>query len=271
MITPSLMAADAFAAGTSGGDELTLTTTVVIVGTLAAAVFGLSKTAIPAVGSFGAALLTLVLPALPSAGVALPVLVVGYLFALGFYARSANTRVLVRMIPAVTVGIAAGFAAVELVDHSFAARLIGALLVVSGAGEIWRRWAAGRREETPEVAGDFGPVSLTLGVGAGFSTMVANAGGPMMTVYLLRLGVTARAFLGTQAWFFFTVNMIKMPFSVGLGLINPHSLTISAALLPGVVAGALLGRRLVLGMSQTVFENVALAATTLAGLWLLTG
>ena len=32
--------------------------------------------------------------------------------------------------------------------------------------------------------------------------MVANAGGPMMTLYLLRMHVTTLAFLGTLAWFF---------------------------------------------------------------------
>ncbi len=119
------------------------------------------------------------------------------------------------------------------------------------------------------MSGDRSAASLALGAGAGFSTMVANAGGPMMTLYLLRLGVTKNTFLGTVAWFFFAVNLLKVPFSAQLGLITPQSLVISAALVPGIVVGALVGRRLVLGMSRAVFENVALVATAAAGVWLL--
>ncbi len=246
-----------------------LTVTVVLVGTIATFVYGLSKTAVPAVGSFGAALLTLVLPPLPSTGVVLPVLLVGDLIALSIYGRAVDVRVLVRMLPAVAVGLAAGFAVVDHVDRSLAARVIGALLLVSGAGELWRRRRAAAHGGQAPPAGDRSVGSLALGAGAGLSTMIANAGGPMMTLYLVRLGVGKVAFLGTVTWFFFLVNLLKVPFSAGLGLITAHSLVISAALTPGIVAGALVGRRLALGMSRAVFENAALIATAAAGVWLL--
>lgn len=246
-----------------------LTLAVVLVGTLATFIYGLSKTAVPAVGSFGAALLTLVLPALPSTGVMLPVLLVGDLIALRFYARHVEVRVLVRMLPAVLVGVVVGFAVVDGVDRHVAARIIGALLIVSGIGEILRRRRAARHGGAPPLSGDRSAGSLALGAGAGFSTMVANAGGPMMTLYLLRLGVTTASFLGTVTWFFLALNLLKVPFSIQLGLINAESLVISAALVPGIVLGALVGRRLVLGMSRALFENLALGATAAAGVWLL--
>ncbi len=245
-----------------------LTLAVVVVGSLATFIFGLSKTAVPAVGSFGAALLTLVLPALPSTGVALPVLLVGDLIALSFYARHVEVRVLLRMVPAVLVGVVVGYLVVDSVDRQIAARIIGVLLIISGLGEILRRRRAAKHGGVPPAARHADPGSLALGAGAGFSTMVANAGGPMMTLYLLRLGVTTTTFLGTVAWFFFALNLLKVPFSIGLGLITPESLVISAALVPGIVVGGLLGRRLVLGMSKQLFENIALVATAAAGVWL---
>ncbi len=242
--------------------------TVVVVGTLATAIFGISKTAVPSVGSFGAALLATVLPPVASTGVALPVLIVGDLIALGLYARHVEVRVLLRLLPAVTVGLALGFWTVRSVSSDSAARVIGVLLLISGLGELLRRRRVARATGAPTVAGDRSPTSVALGAGAGFSTMVANAGGPMMTLYLLRLGVTQRAFLGTVAWFFFVVNVLKVPFSVGLGLITARSLVISAALVPGIVLGSLVGRRLAAAMSPAVFATVALVATTAAGLWL---
>lgn len=246
-----------------------LTWTVVAVGTLATMVFGFSKTAVPAVGSFGAALLTTVLPPLASTGVALPVLIVGDVIALSLYARHADARLLLRMLPIVALGLAAGFAVVRWVDTAVAVRLIGATLVVAGLGELARRRSTQATRAARHDHHDRGAVSLALGAGAGFSTMVANAGGPMMTLYLLRLRVPTAAFLGTTAWFFFTVNLLKVPLSVGLGLITPASLLVSAALVPGIVVGAAVGRRVVLGMSRAAFETAALVATSAAGVWLL--
>lgn len=248
-----------------------LTWTAVAVGTLATMIFGFSKTAVPAVGSFGAALLTTVLPPLASTGVALPVLIVGDVIALSLYARHADARLLLRMLPIVALGLAAGFAVVRWVDTAVAVRLIGATLVVAGLGELARRRSTSAAPDHHDHHDhhDRGAVSLALGAGAGFSTMVANAGGPMMTLYLLRLRVPTAAFLGTTAWFFFTVNLLKVPLSVGLGLITGSSLLVSAALVPGIVVGAAVGRRVVLGMSRAVFETAALIATSAAGVWLL--
>lgn len=258
-----------------------LSAVVVVVGLVAAFVLGLSKTSVPSVGAFGVALLATVLPALPSTGVALPVLLLGDAVAISMYARHADRRLLLRLLPSVTVGLAAGYALVRVADPAVVARVIGAILLLTVLGQVPRRApskppgvSAGAADDdeggVPESgARAVGPVSVLLGIGAGLSTMVANAGGPMMTLYVLRMRVTTLAFLGTVAWFFLAVNLLKLPFSIGLGLITPQSLVISAAIAPGMLAGALVGRRLVRGMSRQVFEAVALIATAAAAIWLL--
>ena len=70
------------------------------------------------------------------------------------------------------------------------------------------------------------------GLAAGFTTMVANAAGAVMTVYLVAQGVDKRRFLGTAAWFFLGVNLCKLPFSVGLGLVDSSMLMTAALLTP---------------------------------------
>nr|WP_297425270.1 TSUP family transporter [uncultured Actinotalea sp.] len=284
-----------------------LTATVVAVGLVAAFVFGVSKTAVPAISAFGVALLATVLPPVPSTGVALPVLLVVDVFAIVLYGRHADRGVLLRLLPSVVVGLAAGWALIRFADPAVVTRVIGAVLLLSVAGALTRRrrprgparevggpergrpssaptsraradlaadgGAASAGSTAPVGADDApasaaGPVALLLGAGAGLSTMVANAGGPMMTLYLLRMQVGVLGFLGTVSWFFAAVNLLKVPFSVGLGLITAESLLVSAAITPGAVAGALLGRRLVRGMSVEVFRVIALAATAAAGVWL---
>ena len=118
--------------------------------------------------------------------------------------------------------MALGFLLLRTADATTLTRLIGLILVVSAAGELYRR----RRSALVELpaARPHPPVATLIGVGAGASTMVANAGGPMMTLYLLRMHVTTLAFLGTLAWLFLAVNVLKLPFSIGLGLITRQTL-----------------------------------------------
>ena len=237
-----------------------------VVGLLAAFVFGAAKTGVPSIGAFGVALLATVLPAVPSTGVALPILILGDVIAIALYRQHAMVKVLVRLLPSVLIGLALGFLLLRTAEAVTLTRLIGAILVISAAGELYRR--------RPGAAINIhirahSPVSTLLGVGAGASTMIANAGGPMMTLYLLRMRVTALSFMGTVAWFFFAVNLLKLPFSVNLGLITRQSLLFDLVLVPGLLIGAFVGFRFVQRSSRRVFEMVAILATLAAGLWLL--
>ncbi|WP_189298821.1 sulfite exporter TauE/SafE family protein [Streptomyces albospinus] len=111
--------------------------------------------------------------------------------------------------------------------------------------------------------------ALLFGLIAGFATMVANAGGPAMSLYLLSAGFGVLGFLGTGAWFFLIVNLFKLPFSIGLGLVTPGALALDGLLAPVVVAGALLGRALVHRVDQALFERLVLVFTALSSLDLL--
>lgn len=109
----------------------------------------------------------------------------------------------------------------------------------------------------------------SYGVLSGFTTMVANAGGPVMSLYLLSAGFLKLGFLGTSAWFFLIVNLSKVPFSVGLGLIDGRSLLLDALMALFVVPGALLGRLCVGRIDQRLFEKLVIVFTVVGGLQLL--
>ena len=106
---------------------------------------------------------------------------------------------------------------------------------------------------------------------AGFTTLVANAAGPLMAIYLLAMRLPKMAFIGTAAVFFLLLNLFKVPFMVGLGLITVDSFSFNLALAPAVFTGALLGRWLLPRVSQAWFERLALALSAAAGLKLLLG
>ncbi len=112
-------------------------------------------------------------------------------------------------------------------------------------------------------------VAAGTGLLAGFTTLVANAAGSVMTIYLLAMRLPKLGFLGTNAVFFLLLNWFKVPFMVNLGLINHDSLWLNLKLAPVVVAGCLLGRYAAARMNQKIFENTAVGLTGLAATKLL--
>ena len=79
-------------------------------------------------------------------------------------------------------------------------------------------------------------MTVGTGVTAGFATMTANAAGPVTTIYLIRAGLPMLRMIGTGAGFYLVVNLAKVPFSAGLGLITPTSLVRDALLVPALLS-----------------------------------
>ncbi|MGC4951081.1 sulfite exporter TauE/SafE family protein [Streptomyces sp. DT224] len=239
----------------------------------ASALVGFSKTAVSGANTISLAVFAAVLPARESTGVLLPVLIAGDVLAVLVYRRHAHWPTLLRLFPAVAVGVVAGTLFMMWADDATVRTSIGAILVFMAGVTVWRR----RRAETVAEPGaeDRPPTpgerlkARSYGVLGGFTTMVANAGGPVMSLYLLSAGFRKLGFLGTSAWFFLIVNTSKVPFSVGLGLIDGRSLLLDACLLLFVLPGAWLGRRCVDRINQRLFERIVLAATVVGGLQLL--
>ncbi|MEU9793499.1 sulfite exporter TauE/SafE family protein [Streptomyces sparsogenes] len=259
-------------------DTITLWELVALAG--AATLVGFSKTAVSGANTVSLAIFAAVLPARESTGILLPLLIVGDVFAVRAYRRHADWTTLMRLFPAVAAGVVAGTVFMLWADDAAVRTSIGVILLVMASVTVWRRRTAGQqvREEREqgeqsEPAGE-GRQRARLkagsyGVLGGFTTMVANAGGPVMSMYLLSAGFRKLGFLGTSAWFFLIVNVAKVPFSVGLGLIDGHSLLLDAGLALCVIPGAFLGRAVVDRINQRLFERLVIAATVVGGLQLL--
>jgi uncharacterized membrane protein YfcA len=219
-----------------------------------------------------AALFALVLPARDSTGLLLPLLICGDVIGVTVYRRSANWRLIGRLMPWVLLGIALGVGFLAAVRSNAAMRTsIGVMILVVLAANVA---VGGRLREHLVPHGDrttgVQRVAAALaGTGVGFTTMVANSAGAVMTVYLLLSGVAMLAFLGTGAWFFFIVNLVKLPFSVGLGLVHPTSIALDVALLPALGVGAWLGVVLIRRIEQRHFERVALGMAAVSAVFLL--
>ena len=246
---------------------------------LGAYLVGLSKTGIAGLGVLSVALFASALPARESTGIVLVVLIAADIVAVTAYRHQVSWPHLARLFPWTAAGVVLGFLVMGQINGQTTQRLIGLILVVLVIVQFVRNrqnaakakaGQAGAAETSPDANGQPHMVaSASAGIGAGFTTMVANAAGPIMIIYLLAMHLPKMIFMGTSAWFFFAVNLFKVPFSYSLGLINFASLHISVPLIPFAVAGAVTGRVLIKYIDQKLFELLAMGLTLLAGIRLL--
>lgn len=231
---------------------------------LAALMVGFAKTAVNGVGAVAVVLFAVVLPARLSTGALLPLLIAGDVVAVALYRRHGSLATLLRLIPGVVPGLFLGALFIAHVDDSAMKLAIGSIVLLMGAMQIIQRVT---RSAGPLQADQIGvhPLwTLAAGVIAGFTTMTANAAGPVMTLYLMMAGLPMLEMLGTGAWFFLVVNVLKLPLSTSLDLITAPIMLLDLWLIPAMLLGAVLGRRIIRRLQQRQFELVTLALSMVA-------
>lgn len=246
---------------------------------LGAVMVGFSKTAISGASTLAIVVFATVLPTRESTGALLVLLMVGDILAVWTYRGHAEWALIRRLIAPVLAGVVVGAFFLALAPVGWLKPVIGGIVVVMSLIQVWRMWTAGRAADPRAAAADragnrvahagHAGAGTFFGSLAGFTTMVANAGGPVMTLYLLRSRLEVTRFVGTMAWFFACVNVTKLPISIGLGLVRPQRLLLCLALVPAVIVGAVMGRLLISRISRTLFEKVVLAVAGLSGLYLM--
>lgn len=236
---------------------------------LGAFLVGLSKTGIAGIGILAVAIFASVLPARESVGAVLLTLISADIVAVSSYRREVSWSHLWRLFPWTAVGVVVGALALNRVSDSGVQTLIGVILIVLLAVHVVRQYRPGTNADVSMAFAHRPWLVGITGLLAGFTTMVANASGPIMVMYLLALRLPKLLFIGTAAWFFFAVNLFKVPFSLGLGLIAPTSVSVSLRLIPFAIVGALFGRRVIHVIDQRLFERLALGLTLVAAIRLL--
>lgn len=237
---------------------------------LGAVLAGLGKGGLVGVGNLTVLLFAMVLGPKASVGVLLPVLISADLVAIAVYRRHADWSYLKLLLPWMVVGILLGYFFFSAIEERALGRFIGAVVLLMTLIQAIRTVA--RRRGLADFT-DRLPHTLFfrsgLGLLGGFSSMVANAAGPIGQLYFISVGLPKMAFIGTGAWCFFVVNMIKLPFQAHLELVHVESLQLSLSLAPLAMLGAWLGPRLMPLIPQRIFTPLVWSVILLAALQLL--
>lgn len=224
---------------------------------------GISKTGIAGLGMLSVVIFSQLMPTKQATGIVLPLLCLGDVMGVLLYRQHAAWSYLWRLFPWTAIGIGLGYLALGRIDNREASQLVGAIVLALVALQVWRRW---RGTQEVQYGAWFAPA---IGVLAGFTTLVANAAGPLMALYLLAMRLPKMEYVGTSAVFFLLINLFKVPFMVDLGLINVASAKLNLVLAPAVLVGGLIGRKVITKINQRVFENLVLTLSGLAGTKLL--
>jgi uncharacterized membrane protein YfcA len=235
---------------------------------VAAVLVGVAKAGVAGIGILPVAIYAQLVPAKQASGLLLPLLIVGDVLAVLAYRHHAQWRHLLRVFPWAAAGVLGGYFAMGRIDDRQAKVAIGAIILVLSVMQLWRRRQAAAPGSPNPLANSAGAAAAT-GILAGFTTLIANAAGPLMAIYLLAMRLPKLEFVGTAAIFFLVLNVFKVPFMADLGLINAGSLRANLWLVPAVVAGVFLGRRIVARLNQRWFENLSLGLAVVAGVKLL--
>lgn len=199
----------------------------------------------------------------PSVGILLPMLILADLTVYPLYRQHASWRPVWKLLPPTLLGCGAGFLFLNWIpdDDDSARSVIGGIILIMVALQLFRRFSRAWFDRVAHSR----EAGLAAGFVAGTATMVANSAGPVFQLYLLSRRFEKMELIGIGARFFLLINILKAPFLSGLDFINGESLLFNAKLVPVILIGVLVGRRLVQVVSQRLFEWLVVIFAVLAG------
>ncbi len=229
------------------------------------ALIGMSKTGFQGITTPVIPILAMTFGGKESTGVILPMLCMADLIAVLWYRRNARWSYILKLIPYAV----AGFFLAIWVDRFVPADQFKRLMALCIAlGLVFMAWTERKGKESLYTASWwYGPAFGILG---GFTTMIGNAAGPVMAVYLLSMKLPKYAFVGTSAWFFLMVNYLKIPLQIFVWHnITWESFAVNLATLPAIVGGAAAGIVLVRKMPEQGYRRMIVWLTVLSTVMLL--
>ena len=244
------------------GDFSTFQITVLIA---AAVLIGINKTGIPGLGLVPVIMLVFTFESKLSTGLQLMMLCMADLAAVAWYHKTANWKIILKLLPAALCGIVIGSLVIRRLDQNSMMLLMGiVILILSGISivrEIW--W-----NDSEKIPSHWS-FAVCAGLLGGFSTQIANAAGPIMALYLLSMRLPKMEYMGTSAWYFMILNWIKLPIFVAEGRITLESCKADLAMIPFLLVGAVLGIVALNKMPKKVFNWVIVLLSAAASVYMI--
>lgn len=216
-------------------------------------------------GILAVPLLAMVVSPIQAAAIMLPILCFMDLLGLWAYRGKWIWPELRILLPASLIGIGIGTLMFEFMSPVRLRLLLGVVAIAFTLHHCLQAYLS--KKKHPKL---FAPV---IGMGAaavaGFTSFIAHAGGPPITMYLLRRGIDRTQFVATTVLFFAVVNYVKLIPYTWLGQFDASNLMTSLILAPLAPLSIGLGVWLHNRVTDRFFFQVAYAMLFLVGVKLM--
>ena len=221
---------------------------------------GIAKTGFGGAGMPVIPILASIFGGKPSTGLLLPMLCFGDIIGVAYFHRHAEWHHILRLIPWSLAGIILGLIVGNIISDTQFNGII-AVTVLGGIVLMLLQERPGREIVIPDNRW----FSALIGLAGGFTSMVGNAAGPVMALYLLSMRMPKYSFIGTWAWFFLIVNFSKLPLHAFFwGTVTVKTLAFDAAMIPSIVVGAVIGITVVKKIPEKTYRIFIIVLTALA-------
>ncbi|MEL0612497.1 MULTISPECIES: sulfite exporter TauE/SafE family protein [Marinomonas] len=189
------------------------------------------------VGGMGLLVLPIVMIAFPgpeALGILMPLYVITDLMAVFSYKNHIAWSVLLRFLPLAFLGVFVGGHFLSGIDASQFVYFLGTIVIAMILLGLYLDFRPAGFMRKPAAA-------YSMGFLGGVVSMMANAAGPLFSLFLLEQKLDKKTYVSTRAWAFFIINLLKLPLYISLGLLSVGTAKMSVMALPGLLIGSFIG------------------------------
>lgn len=227
---------------------------------IAALSIGMSKTGVQGIMLMIVPFMAMAFGAKESTGVILPMLCMADIIAVAYYKRIADWKIVAKLLPTAILGFFLAIGVDNMIPAGQFRQLMGWTLLLALIVMLWSE-IFGKENRWMHKWW----YAAIFGLLGGFTTMIGNAAGPVMSVYLLSMRKEKMEYIGINAWFFLVVNLLKVPLQAFVwDNITWPSFSLNLMLLPVIGIGAWLGIKIVKLFPEKAFRRFVQVVTIIS-------
>lgn len=232
-----------------------------------AMLIGMSKTGIQNIGTLAVPIFAMLFGAKYSTGIVLILLVFADLVAVIYYRKAFLWNEVKKLLPLSFVGLTAGLIMGNHMDDKIFKIVIGACIILGMLIMLLLEKSAIEKQKAFVNQKWYSPV---FGFILGFSTMLGNAAGPALSVYMLSKKLDKISFAATSAWFIMILNVTKIPLQAFVwDNLSWSGLYLNLMALPFILLGGYIGIKIVKILPERQFRNLIMALVMISALLLI--